>query len=301
MVKNRYETINDEVICYLDNIKSGVDLNYHLLLNGQADYEDQYALEFSKTKPVHYIIKDFNFDSGVSVLSYDSVVEFINCSFHGQIYFMEAQNVIFNNCEYYTDKFSVDYDEEPNYIVGKVNELKFLNDNLFDKQSKTYNFNIKLYQNKKLDIINTNVKYDLLDLESEEINVIDSNIKCSDKVNRIDTINSINTTINNSELSVDDIYINSDLEIINSNIEVRNKIQINSLKDVDINSINSPSIILNGTVLNNHEYSIKTLERIRLKNTLKELQKEVNKNINIKVNNYRDELNNSSIKELIKK
>lgn len=299
--KEKFELVNDELVCRIESKKPGDDLKYYLYLNGYASYEGEDMIEKYGTNKVHYIIENVNFDNEISILSYDATIEFINCSFHGQIYFMEANNIIFNNCNYYTDRYYMDYDETPYYLRGKVDCLKFINDNFENKGRETFEFNIELFKNKKLDIINSTIKYDLLNIESDEINIIDSKMKSADKMQRADIIKANNISINNSNILTDKIDINSNLELNNSIIEAREEININSNNDIDISCIVSRIIMVNGIISYDTNYIEKQNARINLINELKKIKTDVNKNIAKKIGNYRNELNNSSIKELVKK
>lgn len=286
----------DKIICYADqkNVNRYKEnrATYRLTLNGinQTNEKIKNIVEkYKLNKKVYYVFDGIKFDTVVYICSLDpSIIIFKNCTFDMNIGIMFGYNITFQNNKY------MNYYPNRKYFLtaSEVNKITFFNDNYVNRNElQQYGescFGMQINA-KEVEFINS--KFDL---------------ENSDSMN----ITAKRTKIENSELKVNDAYIESQsIDFMDSIIIAQNGVMIENKNCDFVGNIQSPIVLYNGIHIANNKKELNKISKEEAllnearHNLIKKLRdirnycRELNDN---KIEDVKDILNNQPIIKIIK-
>ena len=313
--KGKCEILDKEIICYVDGRK----------LKKKKKYEHRYNLSFvlipteeelyriyKVNKPVHYIVKNVEFDMEVNIKASvkNCHVTFENCTFKEGIGIDFADHITFINNKYvardHKNYFSL-VPEDHFYIStrtnkNEINKISFISDNIEVDDIKTIpivkaNNVHKKINSKKRPIIK-------LWLHAKEISIFNTNIVDTESIEIVtDRLTLNHTNISSRQLEIDAKYFSANCDI-NSEI-----ISINTKQDAIIPgkiNINRECMFINGVEVDKNERVIDEYDlelqkqRLELINSLRKIKNVSDNNISDRLEIIKSKMGEEKVRKLIK-
>ena len=290
----KIEIIDDEIICYVDGKKLKKKEKYlhryNLIFKMVNPKKEIYKI-YDLHKPIHYIVKDINFDMEVNIKAScrNCHVTFENCTFTTLVGIDFADHITFKNNKYraitYKDYRSI-IPEGHLYISTAdsiINKIEFINDTIYVPDLQYIPIIKAPYGSKINNIKKANIQ---IWLYAKNISMINTNIIKSESMDlTADTLIINNSNIDSKELSiyVKDIAANN--STINTDIADINSEKDNVISQIQNININYNHLFADGIEVNKNEKNIdkQTLklqqQRLKLINSLKKIERKCKETI----------------------
>ena len=233
----------DKFVCYVDKEKLDFDNcvagQLHLYAySSSIEDMDHFGKLFEFDKPIYYIFDGLEFDRLVLHTYGDVHVIFKNCHFCDSVIMEYANDVTFENNKHYNSD-SLKYGIINKYLKGNVKNLRFINDNFYNKDMP-YDYG-----------------YFNIDLKVDELSIIDTDMNIQKFVSvkenkfikncRNISLNANSMVVNNSIINATNVKLNcNEIDSVNSKIIGKNEVIINEEDNkMDISSVNSSRFIYN--------------------------------------------------------
>ena len=290
----KVEILDDEIVCYVDGKKLKKKEKYlhryNLIFKMVNPIKEIYKI-YNLQKPVHYIVKDINFDMEVNIMASmrKCHVTFENCTFTTLVRIDFADHLTFKNNKYkactYKDyrsiipggHFYISTGESQNNKIEFINDtievpdLKYIPvikapDNIKTNYIKKANIKIWLYA-KNITMTNVNlINVESMDLRADNLIMNDTNIDSKELSIYVKDI-----TANNSTIKTDIADINSETD--------------NAISQIQNININYNHLYVDGIEVNKNEKNIDNQslklqkQRLELINSLKKIERTCEKEI----------------------
>ena len=290
----KVEILDDELVCYVDGKKLKKKEKYlhryNLIFKMVNPIKEIYKI-YNLQKPVHYIVKDINFDMEVNIMASmrKCHVTFENCTFTTLVRIDFADHLTFKNNKYkactYKDyrsiipggHFYISTGESQNNKIEFINDtievpdLKYIPvikapDNIKTNYIKKANIKIWLYA-KNITMTNVNlINVESMDLRADNLIMNDTNIDSKELSIYVKDI-----TANNSTIKTDIADINSETD--------------NAISQIQNININYNHLYVDGIEVNKNEKNIDNQslklqkQRLELINSLKKIERTCEKEI----------------------
>lgn len=289
----KVEITDDEVICFVDGKKLKKKMKdiycnrYNIMLYNIPSSDEIYRM-YKVNKPVHYIIKNVDFDKkiNISAAMKKCHITFENCSFKTWVAISFADHITFKNNTYNVNDIRYSYSIIPHgefHIstrrVHEVNKLEFINDKIKVEDVETIQGgNVKDINKKQRNKKDKKSAIEMW-LHAKEISFINSEIIDAESL-ELDTEKLIieNSNIDAKELSLYAGDITATNSTINTEIGDINTGKDDAISQIENIDINYNHLFVDGIEMNKNENLNKeNLElqqkRLELINSLKKIER----------------------------
>lgn len=305
----KVEILDDEIICYVDGKKLKKKEKYlhryNLIFKMVNPTKEIYKI-YNLQKPVHYIVKDIDFDMEVNIMAStrNCHVTFENCTFTTLVRIDFADHLTFKNNKYKacTYKNYLSLIPEGHFYIStgesQNNTIEFINDTI-DVPDLQYIPIIKAPRGSKIN----NIKKANVEMWLYAKNIIMTNmnvIKAESMDLRTDNLIINNSNIDSKELSVYAKDIMANNSAINTDIADINSEKDNAISQIQNININYNHLYVDGIEVNKNEKNIDNQslklqqQRLELINTLNKIERTCKETI-------ADEIKKQPITRVLKK
>ena len=230
---------DDKIICYvdqksLDKYKGNYPI-YKLMLHGmnQVTHGIKETIEnFGLNKPVYYIFDGIEFKNALEFSFSWANVIFRNCTFNKNIGIIWGEEILFENNKY-SDHCSCYFYGDCFLSVDRIKKITFINEQFINS------YELKRYGNP--------TQFGMK-IDSQIVEFINSKIDAEYPATI--KIKSKETKIENSVLSANEIYVDSEsIEFTDSSITAQNGVMIENANCDFIGNIDAPIVFYNGADL----------------------------------------------------